>query len=390
MFHDKKRGTYRVSWYDDDKKRRTRTFKKEDRKKAMLFELQIETGEVEKSEVEVPYPTFKEFSERWYRDYCQVEKSESQWLADASVLKHHLVPAFGGLRLDRLKKSHLLALKTELHGKTQIRAKAKTLTLKYINNILGLAKKMLNTAVDLEILKANPWTTVKPFKLPSQKFAFWTPDERDRAIAHIKSVDPDFAIMVAVACHTGMRLGELGALRRSDLDFERSVIHVGATYNVALKKRMGTVKGKVAADIPMNSVVREALGPKRFLKADHQVFALAGQTLALRKVKRYAEKAGVPVIRMHDLRHTFASCLAMAGMDLMRIQQLCRHKTYQMTLRYAHLHPSHLSGATEVLCGGYQTVTRTDAEKDTSQNPCSTRATDTHMVPVAGLEPVSA
>ena len=50
-----------------------------------------------------------------------------------------------------------------------------------------------------------------------------------------------------------------------------------------------------------------------------------------------------------DPRHTFASCLAMAGADLVVIQKLMRHQSYQMTLRYAHLHPDHLRGATDIL-----------------------------------------
>lgn len=387
MFLDRRRGSYRVTWYASDGQRRSRSFK--DPKKAQLFELQVETGDIDKSHAEVTYPTFAEFASRWHRDYCKVEKSETQWVADASVLNHHLIPAFGPIKLDKLKKSHLLTLKTELRGKKQVRAKGKALSLKSINNILGLAKKMMNTAVDLEILKANPWITVKPFKLPSQKFAFWTPAERDKAIDYIRGVDPEFATLVTVACHTGLRLGELGALRRRDLDFERGMIHVGATYSIILKKRLETVKGKVAADVPMNSVVREALTRMRFLPADQAVFPMAQHSSALKRFRRYAEKAEVSVIRLHDLRHTFASCLAMAGTDLLKIQQLCRHKTYQMTLRYAHLHPSHLSGATEVLCGT-QTARKTDLESSTSQKPCATRLSETELVPVVGLEPVSA
>lgn len=61
-------------------------------------------------------------------------------------------------------------------------------------------------------------------------------------------------------------------------------------------------------------------------------------------------KAGVKEIRFHDLRHTFASCLAMTGVNPLLTKELMRHKSFQMTLRYSHLHPDYLKGATEILC----------------------------------------
>ncbi|MBF0442726.1 MAG: tyrosine-type recombinase/integrase, partial [Oligoflexales bacterium] len=55
-------------------------------------------------------------------------------------------------------------------------------------------------------------------------------------------------------------------------------------------------------------------------------------------------------IRFHDLRHSFASCLTMGGLDPRLVMELMRHKSLAMTQRYAHLHPDYLKGATEILC----------------------------------------
>ncbi len=62
-----------------------------------------------------------------------------------------------------------------------------------------------------------------------------------------------------------------------------------------------------------------------------------------------AKRAGISDFRFHDIRHTFASRLVMAGVDIRTVQELLGHKTIQMTLRYTHLSPDHKRAAVERL-----------------------------------------
>lgn len=77
----------------------------------------------------------------------------------------------------------------------------------------------------------------------------------------------------------------------------------------------------------------------------------AGQYGNVRKAFEGARKrAGIVDFRFHDLRHTFASHLVMAGVDLKTVQELLGHKSFEMTLRYAHLSPEHKKAALDTLC----------------------------------------
>lgn len=156
--------------------------------------------------------------------------------------------------------------------------------------------------------------------------------------------------LVLLAVNTGVRRGELLQLRWRDVDLQR---------------RLLTVRGEGAKTgqtrhVPLNSEsvdVMKAWRPVAF-EPDSYVFggALASQPLvAIRKSWTNVLKAAkVKGFRFHDLRHTFASKLVMAGIDLNTVRELLGHKSIAMTLRYAHLAPEHKAAAVEALVASHQ------------------------------------
>ena len=362
MFHE--RNGWRVVWREAGR-RHSKTFP--DKATAQRFEMERKLGIIAKADL-VESPTFREWCDEWHRIYCRVEKAESQWRADEIVIRVHLVPALGDVRLRHLRRSHLTGLRDKLLAKTA-HGKKHQLSPKTVNLALALARKILATAVERELIPSNPFAGVKLMRLPPPRFRYWTVGDREKFLAHADRVDPEFSRLVRVACHTGLRLGELGALTWADVDFDRAKIRVSKTFDVNLAKVIPMTKGRADDDVPMNPEVLRALGPARG-QGTAPVFSRSLFWSARRRLGRLAEGAGVPAIRFHDLRHTFASTLAMAGVDLMLIKDLCRHKSYQMTLRYAHLHPDHRRGATDVLC--VPQVTRIDSRRGKSGGPTGT------------------
>ena len=336
MFRD--RDKWRVRWQEGEKTR-SRTF--ESKNDAALFEAQLKSGVKRVATLEEEATTFAQFAERWFRDYAQVEKSETTWQNDLTAIRIHLNPVLGELKLHQIRKANGFELRSSL--------KSKSLTPKTINNVFGLAKKMLSFAVDIELIKENPFSLIKPLKTPEPKFSFWTSADSEKFLERCRTHNPEFHTLVLVALRCGLRLGELGALTRKDLDFDRNLIQVGATYSRTLKKHLDRTKNYEVEFVPMTPQVREALLTKKLMKPDQLIFETQLCKQARIRLRRYAAKFQVPVITFHDLRHSFASQLAIEGVDRYRIQKLLRHKSPDMTERYSHLRPDDLIGSTDIL-----------------------------------------
>lgn len=347
MFRD--RDKWRVRWREGGKPR-TKSF--DTKQEAALFEAQMRTGTVPVRSREVERLTFAAWTEKWFEVYAKVRKSETQWVIDRMNLKNHILPAIGELKIHEIKRSHGLDLMAALT--------AKGLKEKTVNNVFHLAKKILSVAVDYEIIPANPWQLIKNLQVPQPDFRFWTKSESDKFLRRCRELRPEFADYVLVAIHTGLRWGELKALKRMDLDFETGVITVRRTYSKRLKKIMERTKNKEIGRVEMSPEVIQVMKTRMLMKPEQFVFSDSLTNNSWDYLKFMCEKAQVQVIDVHDLRHTCASQLAMAGIPLYKIQRHLRHKDFKTTLRYAHLSPESLSGITAGFSGP-QTV-RNDLE----------------------------
>jgi len=112
-------------------------------------------------------------------------------------------------------------------------------------------------------------------------------------------------------------------------------------------------------ELSLNDVVYRSLLAIRRIPGSPWVFCKKnGERYGnVRKAFEGAKKrARIPDFRFHDLRHTFASHLVMAGVDLKTVQELLGHKSFEMTLRYVHLSPEHKKAALDTLCKRLVTI----------------------------------
>jgi len=211
-----------------------------------------------------------------------------------------------------------------------------------VNRELSFLRRLYNVAIKDRLAETNPVTPDLFFKENNQRVRFLTDDEEARLMSKLPASGD--RSMLLVALHTGLRRGEQFQLRWCDVDFTTGIITVPRS------------KHGEARRIPTNDTVRATLGalPSRMRSAwvfpsDTGETPRDGQNFVNRVFRPALAEAGIDDFHWHDLRHTFASRLAMAGVDLNTIRELMGHKTLAMTLRYAHLSPAHQLDAVQRL-----------------------------------------
>ena len=224
-----------------------------------------------------------------------------------------------------------------------------------VNRYRALLSLVFSVANRNEKLTINPVRFVRHRRENNSRIRFLNEKEEQSLREVITKKFPDKEPEFDLALHTGMRRGEQFRLRWQDIDLRLGIITIPRSKHG--EKR----------HIPINSVARRAL-TVLWRKRDDSGYVCSGPKSSRGKdSRRWFEKevilgSGVKDFRWHDLRHTFASRLVMAGVHLRTVQELMGHKTIDMTVRYSHLAPGHQMEAVERLAGK-PTDTSTDTKE---------------------------
>ena len=203
------------------------------------------------------------------------------------------------------------------------------------NNAMVILKRMFNLAIEWGLTEANPVRGLKLYKVLKHKVRFLSVAEKERLLACCPEYMKE---IVLVALHTGMRKGEILGLTWDNVDLRNRLI-------VLVKTKSNKIR-----EIPMSNEVYELLQAKYqkstqdreacvFPSPDGKPYR---DVAAFRKA---VQLAGIQNFWFHDLRHSFASYLVMAGVDLVTVKELLGHAELSTTLIYAHLAPKHKQAA---------------------------------------------
>ncbi len=275
-------------------------------------------------------PTVAEFEEKFVT-YSTTNNKPSTVYAKKWMLRTHLIPFFGGMHLDQIGPAEIEAYKAK-----KLAAK---LDKKSINNHLAALRKLLNLAAEYGELDRAP--KVRGFPIKSrfvEEDEFLTLDETPR---FLRAAEPEWLAFLTTAIKTGLRVGELLALKWQDIDLVAGHVVVRRTL---WHDQEGPPKGGRDRKVPLSDEALAMVKAHRHLRGPYVFCEADGRRLTHSRVKDVVpstcRRAGLAKrITTHGLRHTFASHLVIRGASLKAVQELLGHESIEMTLRYSHLTP---------------------------------------------------
>ncbi len=322
---------------------------------------EVKEGRYE-STAQKPSPLLEDFAEEYF-DYYQanrrphsVRRHEISWRA--------IQPVFGSKRLDEISP---LAL--ERYRRQRQKMDRSDVT---INRELAFLRNLYTMAITWEKATENPVKKVRLARENNDKMRFLSPDEETRLLAQCGiQLKP----LMITALNTGFRSSELLSLTWADVDFSGGYITVRAAY----------AKNGESRSITMNKGLTETLKAIRISGSMSEVVFLSSRGTPYRSFRsafeRAVRKGSIEDVTFHSLRHTFASRLVMAGVDLPTVKELMGHKDIKMTLRYTHLSNRHKQNAVNALESFGEKVPSISTTADAVQSPTSSQVVDFPTLP---------
>jgi integrase len=274
--------------------------------------------------------SFKDFAALWLeRITPQLQpRTVERW---TSIIDQHLKPAFPGT-LRAIAASH-----AESYTAARLEKGACPST---VNREVTVLKHLLRRAVEWEHLSRNPLldtqgrplSGLRALREPAGRTRFLSLDEIEGLLKACNTVQ--LRAFMVVALNTGMRRNEILSLTRKSIDWQNRIATLTETKN-------GTARHVHLNDAALNAL--RTLPPRL---DSSRLFPFGPNQISM-SFARIAKRAGISDVRLHDLRHTFASYQAMNGVAGRGLQVLLGHKDPRMTTRYSHLSDAYLRTAVD-------------------------------------------
>ena len=333
VYKDEQRGTwYCCFYYTDWQGKRKRKYKRG-------FSKQREAKEFERAFLAKsqgsPQMTFKDLADLCFEDARKRLRLVTMQSKE-QVLRTQILPYWADVQIANIKPADVRKWQNEIIAKGY----APT-TLKIINNQFV---SILNYAVKYCGLRENPCSIAGTMgKKKPKEMLFWTKEEYSQFIKVVDRTEIHAAFQIMYWC--GLRVGELLALDRGDIDLEKKVIRVTKSQQrIAAKDVITPPKTpKGIRDVVMPDFLCEELSvylDSLYNKAPETRLFSYSRTVLYNQIVKNSEKAGVKKIRVHDLRHSHVSLLIDMGFSAPAIADRVGHESIDITYNYAHLFPS--------------------------------------------------
>ena len=317
--------------------------------------------------------TVGDFLERWLRDYATERVAASTLQRYQGIVRHHLTPALGRLRLSDLRPAHIQAAYSSFQRRD---GRGESLSAKTVKEHHAVLREALSWAIKWQLLRtANPADAVSAPRAQRKEMRVLSPERAQRFLE--AASDSPYHTFFYLALQTGARSGELLALRWQDVDLDAATMRIMRTARFA--KGQGIVFSQPKTQRSRRPVAlspatvaalrehrREQLEQRMQVGPGYQegdlVFAdRLGRPVYDSTVRRVfygvVKAANVGPLRVHDLRHSAATLMLQAGINVKVISERLGHATVSITLdTYSHVLPDMQREAAAALDGVLEPV----------------------------------
>jgi len=274
--------------------------------------------------------TFATFFEQHYLPYATSRKRS--WKRDEELFRLRINGVFGNKRLNEITRQQIQTFHASVLAEGLAPASA--------DHHIKLIRRALNLAIEWEMLEKNPAARIQLYNVDNKVEHYLNDDELQRLVTVLRANQPPTVCQVALfLLSTGARLSEALQARWDHIDRQTRVWRIPALNSKSRRIRA----------IPLNDSAIEVLDSVG-TEGKHESLFINLQTgeplTSVNRVwGRLRNKAGLPHLRLHDLRHQFASFLVNSGRTIYEVQKILGHSDTKVTERYAHLSLTTLQAA---------------------------------------------
>jgi len=335
-YKDEKHKTWYVRFrYTDWTGRRKETTKRGFAKKG---DAQKYEDEAKRTAGRAPNMTMKSLCDLYIADLKARRKPTTVYSEDR-MIQRHILPYLREKPINEITVSTVREWQNQVMQAKSIYSK-KPLSQHTLRNISVCLSSILNFAVRFHGLPSNPVKIARGMGKTNAHLDFWEADEYEK---FRNAIDDDAdRLFFSVLFTSGMRVGEFLALTIKDVDFKANKITINKTYNWKLKYTSPPKTETSNRTISMPTSVMKDL--KKYLskfygEPPERIFSATSHKMLTTRLARYAAKAGIKKIRLHDLRHSHASYLIHKGVPVTAISNRLGHKNPKITLEvYSHVY----------------------------------------------------
>ena len=306
-----------------------------------LEQLKEEVGLIRRNTVKSDMP-FGEWIDFWYQQYCKMTIRQSTQASYENRIYQHIIPCVGKIKLNALTQNDLQQFyaKAKKGGRLQYaECFGEGLSDRMIRSIHAVCRQALEKAVSENLITTNPAIGCKLPPKKSREMQVLTPEEMQRFLIQAK-YEGCFE-MLLLELTTGMRRGELLALRWEDLNFDtgelnicRQVYHVKGSMQITEPKTKSSIRTIILPKVILNVLAEYKMTVNsRWLFPSPMIEDMPRNPQSVyKKFKSILERSGCKNIRFHDLRHTFATTALANGMDVKTLSSIIGHVSSHTTL----------------------------------------------------------